>query len=144
MQRTKVIKQNTETTLFSLQPESSKWWCSGAILNNLFPPVILKKTTCKTTDNVSTTGINAITNKIIGIFKYSAIAAITPPSSKDPVSPINTFAVFKLNIKNPKHAPTIILPNTITSFISNIIAITVKHVVIIAETDVLSPIYSIC
>ena len=59
--------------------------------------------------------------------------------SKEPVSPINTFAVFKLNIKNPKHAPIIILPNTITSFISNIIAITVRHVVIIAETDVLRP-----
>ena len=60
-------------------------------------------------------------------------------NNNDPVSPINTFAVFKLNIKNPKHAPTIILPNTIISFTSNIIPITVKHVVIIADTDVLSP-----
>ena len=57
---------------------------------------------------------------------------------------MNTFAVFRLNIKNPKHAPTIILPNTTISFMSNIIAITVKHVVIIAETAVLSPVYSIC
>ena len=65
-------------------------------------------------------------------------------SNSEPVSPINTFAVFKLNIKKPKHAPTIILPNTITSFTSNMIAITVKHVVIIADTDVLSPIYTIC
>lgn len=60
-------------------------------------------------------------------------------SKSDPVSPINTLAVFKLNIKNPKHAPTIILPNTIISLISNIIAITVKHVVIIADILVLSP-----
>ena len=65
-------------------------------------------------------------------------------SNNEPVSPIKTFAVFKLNIKNPKHAPTIILPNTITSFTSSIIAITVKQVVIIADTDVLSPVYSIC
>ncbi len=65
-------------------------------------------------------------------------------NNKDPVSPINTFAVFKLNIKNPKHAPIIILPKTITSLISSMIAITVRHVVIIAEIDVLSPIYSIC
>ena len=55
------------------------------------------------------------------------------------MSPINTFAVFRLNIKNPKHAPIIILPKTVISFTSSIIAITVKHAVIIAETDVLSP-----
>ncbi len=60
-------------------------------------------------------------------------------SNNDPVSPIKTFALFKLKIKNPKHAPIIILPKTITSFISSIIAITVKQVVIIAEIDVLSP-----
>ena len=75
---------------------------------------------------------------------YNAIADITPPNNKEPVSPINTFAVFKLNIKNPKHAPIIMLPNTIISFISRIIAITVKHVVIIADIDVLSPVYTIC
>ena len=44
-----------------------------------------------------------------------------------------------MKIKNPRHAPTIILPNTIISFISKIIAITVKHVTIIAETLVLNP-----
>ena len=60
-------------------------------------------------------------------------------SSNEPVSPINTLAVFKLKIKNPRHAPTIILPNTTISFTSKIIAITVKHVVIIAATLVLSP-----
>ena len=47
--------------------------------------------------------------------------------------------MFKLNIKNPKQAPTIILPNTTISFTSNIIAITVKHVVIIAATLALNP-----
>ena len=144
MQKIKVINEKIDTTLFSFHPDSSKWWCNGAILNNLLPPVILKNATCAITDNVSNTGIKAIIKRINGILIYNAIAEITPPKSKDPVSPINTFAVFRLNIKNPKHAPIIILPNTITSFISNIIAITVKQVVIIAETDVLNPIYSIC
>lgn len=60
-------------------------------------------------------------------------------SNNEPVSPINTLAVFRLNIKNPKHDPTIILPKTITSFTSKIIAITVKHVAIIADILVLNP-----
>lgn len=60
-------------------------------------------------------------------------------SSNEPVSPIKTFAVFKLKIKNPKHAPTIMLPNTTISLTSKIIAITVKHVVIMADIDVLNP-----
>ena len=47
--------------------------------------------------------------------------------------------MFRLNIKKPKHAPTIMLPNTTISLTSKIIAITVKQVVIIAETLVLSP-----
>ena len=70
---------NIETTLFSFQPESSKWWCNGAILNNLFPLVFLKYATCKTTEIVSTTGIAAIIKSNNGIFRYSAIAAMTPP-----------------------------------------------------------------
>ena len=89
-----------ETTLFSFQPDSSKWWCKGAILNSLFPPVFLKYSTCSTTDSVSTTGIAAISNNSNGIFKYSAIAAITPPNSNDPVSPIKTFATFKYKLSS--------------------------------------------
>ena len=55
------------------------------------------------------------------------------------VSPIKTLAVFKLNIKNPKQAPTIMLPKTIISFTSKTIAITVRHVVIMADILVLKP-----
>ena len=131
--------QNTDTTLFSFQPDNSKWWCIGAILNNLFPPVFLKYTTCNTTDMVSITGIAAIINNMSGICKYNAIVAITPPNNSEPVSPINTCAVFKLNIKNPKHAPIIMLPNTTISFTSKMIATTVRHVVIIAAILVLNP-----
>ena len=78
IQSSSVIIQNTDTTLFSFQPDNSKWWCKGAIFNNLFPPVFLKYTTCITTDKVSNTGIAAITINIKGIFKYNAIADITP------------------------------------------------------------------
>lgn len=79
MQSISVNMQNIDTTLFSFQPDNSKWWCNGAILNNLFPPVFLKYITCNTTDSVSTTGIAAIIRSISGICKYKAIAEITPP-----------------------------------------------------------------
>ena len=78
IQSNNVIMQNTDTTLFSFQPDNSKWWCKGAIFNNLFPPVFLKYATCNTTDKVSNTGIAAIINSINGIFRYKAIADITP------------------------------------------------------------------
>ena len=79
MQSNNVIIQNTDTTLFSLHPDNSKWWCKGAIFSNLFPPVFLKYKTWITTDNVSNTGIAATIININGIFKYNAIADITPP-----------------------------------------------------------------
>jgi len=78
MHNNNVIKLNTITTLLSLQPDSSKWWCNGAILKILFP-VFLKCATCIITDKVSNTGINAININNSGIFKYNAIADITPP-----------------------------------------------------------------
>ena len=86
------------------------------------------------TDIVSNTGIIAIIINISGIFKYSAIAEITPPNSNEPVSPINTFAGCMLNNKNPKTTPITIVPNITTSFTSKIIPITVKQVIIIVET----------
>ena len=68
------------------------------------------------------------------IFKYSAIAEITPPKSSEPVSPINTFAGCKLNIKKPKIVPITTLPNTDISGCPNNIPIIVKQVIIIALT----------
>ena len=49
------------------------------------------------------------------------------------MSPINTFAGCKLNIKNPSVAPIAILPKTTISSTPNIIPITVKHVIIIVH-----------
>lgn len=124
--------------MFSFQPDNSKWWCIGVILKILFP-VFLKYLTCIITDNVSITGTKAIISNNNGIFKYNAIPATAPPNINEPVSPINIFAGFKLNNKNPKHVPIVILPNTTISFILNIIPITVRQVNISAVTLVASP-----
>ena len=78
MQNTNVIKLNTDTILFSFQPDNSKWWCIGVILKILFP-VLLKYKTCIITDIVSITGINAITGNNNGSLRYKAIVDITPP-----------------------------------------------------------------
>ena len=91
------------------------------------------------TDNVSITGTAASIISINGIFKYMALHDTTPPNSSEPVSPINTFALFKLNIKNPKHVPHTILPSMMISFTSNIIAIIVIVVIITSVTDVANP-----
>ena len=55
-------------------------------------------------------------------------------NNREPVSPINTFAGCKLNIKNPKTDPITILPNTETSVTPLNIPITVRHVIIIVDT----------
>ena len=42
MQHRTVTPENTATSFASLQPESSKWWCRGAILKKRLPWVALK------------------------------------------------------------------------------------------------------
>lgn len=86
------------------------------------------------TDNVSSTGINAIISNKIGILKYKARPDITPPRRSEPVSPMNTFAGCRLNIKNPSTAPMTILPNNDISATPNKIPITVKQVIIMVHT----------
>ena len=41
---------------------------------------------------------------------HAAIAASPPPRANEPVSPINTFALYLLCTRNPKHAPAIAAP----------------------------------
>ena len=60
-------------------------------------------------------------------------------NNNEPVSPIITLAVCKLNNKNPKHEPTTTLPKTVTSFTSNIIATTVMKVIMMALTLLANP-----
>ena len=83
---------------------------------------------------VSNTGINAITSNNNGISKYKANPDITPPSIREPVSPINTLAGWILNIRNPKTAPMTILANIDTSYNCKLIPIIAKQVIIIAHT----------
>lgn len=49
-------------------------------------------------------------NKGKNMPEHAAIAAKPPPSARDPVSPMNTFALYLLWTKNPMHAPAIDAP----------------------------------
>ena len=55
-------------------------------------------------------------------------------NNREPVSPINTFAGCKLNIKKPRTEPITMLPNIEISVKLYCIPIIVKQVIIIAET----------
>ena len=55
-------------------------------------------------------------------------------NNREPVSPINTFAGCKLNIKKPSTEPITMLPNIEISVKLYCIPIIVKQVIIIAET----------
>ena len=55
-------------------------------------------------------------------------------NNREPVSPINTFAGCKLNIKKPSTEPITMLPNIEISVKLFCIPIIVKQVIIIAET----------
>ena len=54
--------------------------------------VNLKNPTCKITDTVSIMHTKATMANNKGILSIIEIAAIAPPSAREPVSPINTFA----------------------------------------------------
>ena len=59
--------------------------------------------------------MNATITINIGIFNTNAMAATYPPSANEPVSPINTFAGYELNPKNPKQAPAVAAASIATS-----------------------------
>ena len=70
------------TTVDSAQPFFSKWWCSGAIINTLFP-VSLNEITWIITDAVSRTNIPPIIANTIsclaitgGLFVLEAVSVI--------------------------------------------------------------------
>ena len=94
----------------------------------------MKYITCIATDNVSITGINATIKRYIGIFIIIAIDAIAAPKANEPVSPINTFAGFTLNIKNPNVEPTVAAPRTTIGVSPFFTATSVKNVITIATT----------
>lgn len=63
------------------------------------------------TDDASTTKIPDETNNGKNIPVQAAIEAKAPPRAKDPVSPINTDALYRLCNRKPTHAPAIDAPN---------------------------------
>jgi hypothetical protein len=67
------------------------------------------------TDTVSITKTPDATKSGKNMPLQDAIAAKAPPNAKDPVSPMKTFALYLLCIRNPQHAPAIDAPNTPSS-----------------------------
>ena len=104
--KTIVIIQNLITIVDSAQPFFSKWWCNGAIWKILFP-VNLKLMTWTITDKVSKTKRPPTIANTISCFVIIERVPIPPPSDKEPVSPINTFAGGALNHKKPSADPII-------------------------------------
>ena len=73
--------------------------------NRRFPPVSLKKATCRTTDMTSiiyTTPTIAMNSGSCSIYPH---AATKPPSASEPVSPMNTAAGYTLKRRTPSSAP---------------------------------------
>ena len=57
------------------------------------------------TDTDSSTYIPPTIKIIIGSLMINAAPVTAPPRKSEPVSPINTFAGWRLNIRNPISAP---------------------------------------
>lgn len=74
--------------------------------------------TCIVTDNASRTKIPDEMNKGKNIPVQAAIAARAPPKAKDPVSPINTEALYLLCERKPTQHPAIDAPNTARSVLN--------------------------
>ena len=84
--------QNRTMTFGSGQPESSKWWWSGAILRIRRPPVALKNATCKITDSTSMTKSPPTRTRTTSCFERMATMPMAPPMASEPTSPMNISA----------------------------------------------------
>jgi hypothetical protein len=71
--------------------------------------------TCIITEDASKKKIPDEINNGRNIPLQAAIAANAPPNAKDPVSPINTEALYRLCNRKPKQAPAIDAPNIASS-----------------------------
>ena len=76
-------------------------------------PLSLYDPTCKITETVVIINMKLIIGNINCNLENTARTEIAAPRPKDPVSPINTFAGYELNFKNPKHAPVNAAANTV-------------------------------
>src|SRR5690606_32843210 len=90
------------TTWVSVQPPTSKGWCSGAMRKIRRPCpyvrlVYLNHVTCIITDSVSTTNPPPMMNRTISCRTITAIVPSAPPSARAPTSPMNTRPGEALN-----------------------------------------------
>ena len=99
-----VTSQKRTITVFSVQPASSKWWCSGAIRNTR-RRVARKKATWMTTDRVTATNSPPSTTSSSSVRVTIASPDISPPSASEPVSPMKIRAGAVFHHRKPRQAP---------------------------------------
>ena len=99
----------------------------------------MKYATWIITDSVSNIYTKPINKNATSLCKITEIAAKIPPRANDPVSPINIFAGFLLNNKNPISAPTIVKQNTNTGKLFSLYAYKANVLVVIIVTLVANP-----
>src|SRR5579859_1598264 len=97
--------QNLITIVVSAQPSSSKWWCSGVILNTR-RPVSLNDPTWMITDIVTSTNRPPRIGSSNWVLVQTASPASTPPSPSDPESPMKILAGGAFHQRNPMQAPS--------------------------------------
>ncbi len=94
------------TIVTSPHPDSSKWWCSGAILNTRLP-VSLKKPIWITSLSTMSTNIPPMIAPRISVRLRIVRAARAPPRASEPVSPMKIRAGEAFHHRNPNSAPVI-------------------------------------
>src|SRR4030095_8273005 len=106
--------QNRITTFDSSQPDSSKWWWSGA-MRKIRTPRVLKEPTWRMTDIASRTNSPPTTTSSISCLLRTASVPRALPSAIEPTSPMKTSAGWQLNQRKPMLAPTIAAEKTASS-----------------------------
>jgi hypothetical protein len=96
--------QNRITTLTSLHPLSSKWWCSGEFRKTRLP-VVLYEIRWMTSDIVMITKRPPMIGSSSTVRVAIAIAATRPPIAIAPVSPMMIFAGEAFHHRNPHQRP---------------------------------------
>src|SRR5450759_2780507 len=86
---------NRAMTFGSLQPMSSKWWCSGAMRKTRLP-VSLNDATWITTDAASSTKTPPTMTRTNSCLMRSAIVPSAPPRAREPTSPMKISAGYVL------------------------------------------------
>ena len=99
-----VTSQNRTMTVFSVQPASSKWWCSGAIRKTR-RRVARKNATWMTTDSVTATNSPPSTISSSSVRVTMARPESRPPRASEPVSPMKIRAGLVFHHRKPRHAP---------------------------------------